>query len=53
MKHVVKLCPRHKEEMFEKIENNKIVVFCLECEIDRIYKALSKVKYQPIFDLVQ
>lgn len=22
-----RLCPRHKEEMFEKIENNKIVAF--------------------------
>ncbi|SFM53942.1 hypothetical protein SAMN03159341_1457 [Paenibacillus sp. 1_12] len=53
MKHVVKLCPRHKEEMFEKIENNKIVVFCLDCEIDRIYKgeeSKHRATYQKIID---
>lgn len=44
-----RLCPIHKEEMFEKIENNKIMAVCVDCEIDRIFKA-EEQKYRTLFE---
>lgn len=43
-----RLCPIHKEEMFEKIENNKIMAVCVDCEINRIFKA-EEQKYRTSF----
>ncbi|WP_340003709.1 restriction endonuclease [Paenibacillus sp. FSL K6-0276] len=37
--------------MFEKIENNKIMAFCVDCEIERIYKA-EELKYRTSFQKI-
>ncbi|MDR6883075.1 restriction endonuclease [Bacillus sp. 3255] len=47
-----KLCSKHREELFEKIENNKIVAFCVDCEIDRIYKT-EELKHRATFQSIK